>query len=432
TDVKVTVLAGATTGTVSVPTTIDTIDESDETFTIHNGAVSATGTIIDNNTAPTVTGITPSIATEGDAVVFDFELSNPSAVDVEYTFTLSTGTAGSSDYTTTDVKVTVLAGATTGTVSVPTTIDTIDESDETFTIHNGAVSATGTIIDNNTAPTVTGITPSIATEGDAVVFDFELSNPSAVDVEYTFTLSTGTAGSSDYTTTDVKVTVLAGATTGTVSVPTTIDTIDESDETFTIHNGAVSATGTIIDNNTAPTVTGITPSIATEGDAVVFDFELSNPSAVDVEYTFTLSTGTAGSSDYTTTDVKVTVLAGATTGTVSVPTTIDTIDESDETFTIHNGAVSATGTIIDNNTAPTVTGITPSIATEGDAVVFDFELSNPSAVDVEYTFTLSTGTAGSSDYTTADVKVTVLAGATTGTVSVPTTIDTIDESDETF
>jgi hydroxyethylthiazole kinase-like sugar kinase family protein len=47
----------------------------------------------------------------------------------------------------------------------------------------------------------------------------------------------------------------------------------------------------------------------------------------------------------TTTDVIVTVPAGATTGTVSVPTTADTIDEVDETFSIANGTVSATGTL---------------------------------------------------------------------------------------
>ncbi|SEO69941.1 conserved repeat domain-containing protein/gliding motility-associated C-terminal domain-containing protein, partial [Flavobacterium sinopsychrotolerans] len=51
-------------------------------------------------------------------------------------------------------------------------------------------------------------------------------------------------------------------------------------------------------------------------------------------------------------DVTVIVPAGATTGTVSVPTTQDTIDELDETFTIHNGAVSAIGTIEDNDDSP--------------------------------------------------------------------------------
>jgi hypothetical protein len=53
------------------------------------------------------------------------------------------------------------------------------------------------------------------------------------------------------------------------------------------------------------------------------------------------------------------------------------IDEVDETFSIANGTVSATGTIIDNNNAPTVATITPASATEGSAVVH-FTLSNPS------------------------------------------------------
>jgi hypothetical protein len=47
-------------------------------------------------------------------------------------------------------------------------------------------------------------------------------------------------------------------------------------------------------------------------------------------HTFVLTNGTV-EVDYTTTDVIVTVPAGATTGTVSVPTTADTIDEVDET-----------------------------------------------------------------------------------------------------
>ncbi|OUD27313.1 Calx-beta domain-containing protein, partial [Flavobacterium sp. FPG59] len=182
-------------------------------------------------------------------------------------------------------------------------------------------------------------------------------------------------------TTDVTVTVPAGATTGTVSVPTTVDAIDEVTENFSIASGAASATGTIIDNNNAPTVATITPASATEGTAVVFNFTLSNPSAVDTTYTFVLTNGTAGSADYTTTAVTVNVPAGATTGTVSVPTTADTIDEVNEDFSIASGAASATGTIIDNNNARTVTTITPASATEGTAVVFIFTRSNPSAVD---------------------------------------------------
>jgi hypothetical protein len=65
----------------------------------------------------------------------------------------------------------------------------------------------------------------------------------------------------------------------------------------------------------------------------VFEFSLSNPSAIAVDYTFTF-TRNCWSADYTTTSQTVTVPAGATTGTVSVNTTADTIAESNETFTI--------------------------------------------------------------------------------------------------
>jgi hypothetical protein len=58
---------------------------------------------------------------------------------------------------------------------------------------------------------------------------------------------------------------------------------------------------------------------------VVFSL-LSNPSAIDVDYTFVFTNGTAGDLDYTTTTVTVTVPAGATTE-LCTTTTADTIEE---------------------------------------------------------------------------------------------------------
>jgi hypothetical protein len=48
-----------------------------------------------------------------------------------------------------------------------------------------------------------------------------------------------------------------------------------------------------------PTVATIAPA-STEGVLLCFNFTLSNPSAIDVDYTFTFTNGTAGA-DYTTT-----------------------------------------------------------------------------------------------------------------------------------
>jgi hypothetical protein len=100
-----------------------------------------------------------------------------------------------------------------------------------------------------------------------------------------------------------------------------------------------------------------------------------------------------------------------TTGTVSVPTTADTIDEVTENFSIA-WAASATGTIIDNN------------ACGNDHSCFGYwriwcgiqlYIEQPfCSQDITYTFVLTNGTAGSA--ITLNVDVLVPAGATTGTV----------------
>ncbi|WP_420287251.1 Calx-beta domain-containing protein [Flavobacterium psychrophilum] len=447
----ITIPAGATTGTVTIIPIDDNINEGSETVIadITNvtggcaselGVQSATVTITDNDSAPTVATISPASATEGSPVVFSFTLSNPSAIATSYTFTLTNGTAGNLDYTTTSVTVIVPAGAIGGTVSVPTTQDTIDEPNETFTIQTGTLSAIGTILDDDNAPDIT-IGDATIVEGGMLSFPVSLSNPSSTTITLTLGFTNVTTSNGDYTTTPVVVTFLAGATTATPTVQTTDDAIAESTETFTVgvttSTGIVGSTtdtgiGTITDNDSAPTVATISPASATEGSPVVFSFTLSNPSAIATSYTFTLTNGTAGNLDYTTTSVTVIVPAGTTTGTVSVPTTQDTIDEPNETFTIHNGSVSATGTILDDDNTPVATIGNVTINEGAGTVTIPVSIDVVSSVDTVINITTATGTAGTSDYTTTVTTVTIPAGQTTVNVTVPILEDTIDEPAETF
>ncbi|ELY2018718.1 hypothetical protein SL053_002650, partial [Flavobacterium psychrophilum] len=293
-------------------------------------------------------------------------------------------TTSNGDYTTTPVVVTFLAGATTATVTVQTTNDAIAESTETFTVgvttSTGIVGSTtdtgiGTITDNDSAPTVATISPASATEGSPVVFSFTLSNPSAIATSYTFTLTNGTAGNLDYTTTSVTVIVPAGTTTGTVSVPTTQDTIDEPNETFTIHNGSVSATGTILDDDNTPVATIGNVTINEGAGTVTIPVSIDVVSSVDTVINITTATGTAGTSDYTTTVTTVTIPAGQTTVNVTVPILEDTIDEPAETFTV-NGTVTS-GNTINTNPTGTVT-ITDNDATLIVAVDDVYQPQTPS------------------------------------------------------
>ncbi len=99
-----------------------------------------------------------------------------------------------------------------------------------------------------------------------------------------------------------------------------------------------------------------------EGGSASIPVTLSKASTTDTKLTFTFTNGTAGSADYTTTDVQITIPAGQTTGSVSVPTTDDNVYEGDETFTVSVKSVDggtvgditdqATVTIIDNEHPP--------------------------------------------------------------------------------
>jgi hypothetical protein len=125
-------------------------------------------------------------------------------------------------------------------------------------------------------------------------------------------------------------------------VPTTADTIDENNEDFTIalERLRLLEQSMIMMRSTVAT---ITPASATEGSAV-FQFT-EQPFCNRVDYTFTFTNGTA-SADYTTKQlVRLRVLLRE----LGVPTTADTIAESNETFTIASGTASATGTINDND-----------------------------------------------------------------------------------
>jgi hypothetical protein len=108
----------------------------------------------------------------------------------------------------------------------------------------------------------------------------------------------------------------------------------------------------------------ITPASATEGSDAVFN-SLSNPSAVDTSYTFVrqMVLLEVRLHDYKLCNCS----CGATTGTVSVPTT-DTIDEVNENFSIALELLRL-GTIIDNNNA-LLWLPSPASATEGSDAVF--------------------------------------------------------------
>ncbi|MEJ2530407.1 MAG: IPTL-CTERM sorting domain-containing protein [Halioglobus sp.] len=321
---------------------------------------------------------------EGDTgstfAVFTVSLDASRAdADVQFAYATSDGSAvAGSDYTATTGTGTIAAGSLTTTISVPVITETLYEQNETFSLSvfnplNASVSdgtGAGTIINDDGLPVV-AVTDTSITEGGNLVFTLTLSGPSSFATTGTVTAVAQTAGAEDFAAGVSNFTFPAGSTTTTVTIPTTSDTLVESNETLRLVVSAIDGgvatgvnnfgTGPNIDDDVAlppPDIT-IGDATATEGDDLIFDITLSNPSAVDITVTLAPVGVTATVADYDGSPIQVTITAGSTTVSVPVPTRVDDIDEPDETLTlsivsVDSGLLSdiadaGTGTIQDAN-----------------------------------------------------------------------------------
>ncbi len=480
--------AGTTSRTFNVSVTGDVLNEVNETVvvtlsgatnaTISTASGTGTGTITDNDGAPTLSIDSPSV-TEGDSgsknLEFTVTLSAASGRQVTVAWAEGTGGTATSgtDYTAIiGGTLTFTAGTTSRTFDVSVTGDVLDESNETVVVTlSGATNATistasgtGTITDDDDAPTLSIDSPSV-TEGDSgsanLTFTVTLSAASGRQATVDWAEGTGGTATSgtDYTAiTGGTLTFAAGTTSRTFDVSVTGDTLAESNETVVVSlsnaaNATIStATGTgTITNDDGPALSVDSPSV-TERDSgsanLTFTATLSAASGQQVTVDWAEGTGGTATSgtDYTAiTGGTLTFAAGTTSRAFDVSVTGDTTDEADETVvvTLSNaanaiiGTATGTGTITDDDGAPTVSIDSPSVM-EGDSgsadLTFTVTLSAASGRQVTVGYAdAGTGTATSgADYTAIPAgTLTFAPGTTSQTIAVTVTGDATDEANET-
>jgi Tol biopolymer transport system component len=473
----VTIPAGSTAASLKVPTTQDALDEPDETMTVTlsdpSGATiadgTATGTIVDDDPTPSVT-IGDASASEGDPVGFPITLSAASSRSVTVRLTTSNGTAAApGDYTAqNDVLVTVPAGQTQVTASVPTTEDAANEPTETFTATISAAAnavlgaetvASGTIFDDDPLPppTVSIGTPAPVDEGAPLQFPVTISRVPNVNVSVLLTTVDGTAVAPDDYTARIQqsITIPAGQTQAFFEVQTVDDVLVEGDETMRVEirggTGALlgspsSATGTIRSTDLPPPTVSIgTPAPVDEGAPLRFPVTISRPHNVNASVRLSTSDGTAVAPDDYTARIQqdITIPAGQTQAFFEVQTVDDVLVEGDETVTVSirggtnvslGSPSSATGTIRSTDLPPPAVSIgTPAVVDEGTQLRFPVTISRPHNVNASVRLSTSDGTAKAPDDYTARIQqdITIPAGQTQGTFTVDTVRDSITESDET-
>ena len=489
---SVTIAAGTQSASILIAVVDDLIVENSEELTITLDSVSssvsavslgtslsATGTLVDNDSAVVdLSGVTTSTV-EGTNLEYQVDLSQKASEDVTVSYTIvgsGSDVAEVTDYTSAG-SVTIAAGTQSASILIAVVDDLIVENSEELTITLDSVSssvsavslgtslsATGTLVDNDSAVVdLSGVTTS-AVEGTNLEYQVDLSQKASEDVVVTYTIAgsgSDVAEVSDYSSSG-SVTITAGTQSVSLLVAVVDDAIVENSEELTLSLSGVSsgvtavslgaslaATGTLIDNDTAVVdLVSVTPS-AVEGANLEYRVDLSQKASEDVVVTFTIAgsgSDIAEASDFSNSNSgSVTIAAGTQSVSLLVAVVDDAIVENSEELTVTlsglssgvtavslGTSLSATGTLIDNDSAVVdLVSVTPS-AVEGANLEYQVDLSQKASEDVVVTYTIAgsgSDVAEASDYSSSG-SVTITAG--TQSVSLPVAVvdDAIVENSE--
>jgi hypothetical protein len=179
--------------------------------------------------------------------------------------------------------------------------------------------------------------------------------------------------------------------------------------------------------------------------AATFTVTLSAPSAqpVTVQYATANGTATAGG-DYQARSGTLTIPAGRTTGTITVPVIGDRSPEPNESFFVNlSGATNATiadgqaaATIADDEPRISITDVTKAEGRKNQTTLFTFTVTLSAPYDQPVTMSFSTlngtATTGDNDYVAKTGTLTFAPGETTKTITIEVTGDRKKEVNETF
>ena len=421
----ITIEAGKTTGTVTVPAPADDVykDAGKVEVTI-NGATGGNFENLVPSTVPAVTEVTDTIDTT--TVKLTATESAAEGGTVTYTATVGAPVTGSPVVVTlaNGQNITIEVGKTTGTVTTTAPNDALNGH---APLTNAITGVSGGNYENLVAdntPVSTTVTDTVDTtnlslsatnsvaEGGSITYTATLTNAAGSPV--TVTLSNGSV-----------ITIDAGKTTGTVTVPAPADDVykDAGKVEVTIDG----ATGGNFENlvpSTVPAVTEVTDTIDTT--SVKLTATESAAEGGTVTYTATVGAPVTGSPVVVTlaNGQNITIEVGKTTGTVTTTAPNDALNGH---APLTNAITGVSGGNYENLVAdktPVSTTVTDTVDTtnlslsatgtvaEGGSIVYTATLTNAAGSPV--TVTLSNGSV-----------ITIEAGKTTGTVTVPAPADDV-------
>ncbi len=421
----ITIEAGKTTGTVTVPAPAD--DVYKDAGKVEVSITGTTGGNFENlvpSTIAAVTEVTDTIDTSTVKLTADTSVAEGGTVT--YTATVGAPVTGSpvTVTLTNGQTITIEVGKTTGTVTTTAPNDALTGNPP---LTNAITNVSGGNYENLVAdktPVSTTVTDTVDTtnlslsatgtvaEGGSIVYTATLTNAAGSPV--TVTLSNGAV-----------ITIEAGKTTGTVTVPAPAD--DVYKDAGKVEVSITGTTGGNFENlvpSTVPAVTEVTDTIDTS--TVKLSADTSVAEGGTVTYTATVGAPVTGSPVTVTlaNGQTITIEVGKTTGAVTTTAPNDALNGHEP---LNNSITDVSGGNYENLVAdktPVSTTVTDTVDTtnlsltatgtvaEGGSIVYTATLTNPAGTPV--TVTLSNGSV-----------ITIEAGKTTGTVTVPAPADDV-------
>jgi hypothetical protein len=482
----VTIPAGQTSATVTIPVVNDTTVEANETViatislgshdplvTLNPQQTSATATIQDNDAAQ----VSVAAAAQGNEAGpingrFTITQSAASSVATVVSYTVGGAATSGSDFTALSGTATIPAGQTSVDVIVLVLNDAIVEATESVsitlttisgaalvTINSASSTASLDIADNDTAQ----VTIAAQTDGSeagpaAGSFLVSLSAASSTATTVNYQVAGSASAGQDYTALTGSVTIPAGSQSATIVVNVLDDQRLEGAETVvvtltTIASGdpqitpsATPATVTIADNETGLIAISATiPASETGPTAGQFTVTQGGITATNTVITYQVAGSATAGSDYASLSGSVTIPAGQTSATISASAIDDQLVEGPENVrvtlaSITSGAAGlaidaaanqATLDIADNDVAQLSVEKTTDASEAGAAAgSFTLRLNRAAAVDVVVTYTVG-GTAANGDFAALSGTATIPAGQTTATIPITPVDDPIVEATET-
>lgn len=459
--------AGETSKTISIATISDGANEGVETFGVALSSPSAGNGIPYANAVVTIIDV-PKISISGTSVVeggaASLTVTRTGFASAAFNVSYSTvnGTAISpDDFTATTGTLSFLSGETSKSISVPTANDTVYEGPEAFTVvlsgpTGGAVIDTGTgtvSLGDNDAPPSFAVSGASATEGSNIVLTVTKSGSTQISHSVNYGTANGTAAApGDYGASSGTLTFLPGETSKTITISTVDDGTYETAETFSLNlSGATggatisspTGTGTISDNDTAPTLSMSNVSVM-EGAQASVTVTKSGATEVNSTVSYATSDGTATTSDYQAVAGTLTFYPNETTKTVQIWTVDNNKYNVPKTFNLGlsgaNGAAISTpsAVVTINNDEPMPSFQVPSsgypaLKPEGGAIEFWVSINGIYEAPLTVNYSTSSGTATSgTDFTPVSGTLTFTPPTALQIVTVQTTQDSLVEADETF